>query len=68
MSAAAVLKFSKEKKSARPTRGCKTYIPIPEKGRGGTVLEVLACCVSLLPGKNKAALSYFLQTLSPCFY
>lgn len=31
---------------------------------GGTVLEVLACCVSPLPGKNKATLFYFLYSVS----
>ena len=42
--------------------------PLPLPKKGGTVLEALAYCVSLLPGKNnKATLFYFLQTLSPYF-
>ena len=42
-------------------------LPIPEKGRG-TVLEPLACCVSLLPSKNNnVTLFYFLRALSLYF-
>ena len=34
---------------------------------GGPFPEALACCISLLPGKNTKAIFYFLQTRSPCF-
>lgn len=66
MSAVAVLKFSKEKKKVQGLHEDVKPLPTPEKR--GTVLEALACCVSLSPGKNKATFFYFRQPLSPCFY
>ena len=66
MPTVAILKLCKKKK-------CKTskrYKTSPySRERGSTVLEALACCVSLSSGKgNKATLFYFLQTLSLYFY
>ena len=55
-------------KNPRPSRGYKTSPYFWERG-GGIVLKVLACCASLLPGKeNKETLFYFLQTLSLYLY
>ena len=61
--------FSREKKKKK-AKTFKRYKTSPYSQRkDGTVLEALACCVSLVPGKNSKATSfYFLQILSPYFY
>ena len=67
MSVVAILQLCKrKKKKLQDPQEDITSLLIPEKR--GTVLEALACCVSILPGTdNKATLLYFLQTLSAYF-